>query len=310
MGIFWSLLSAFLWSTTFISARYLLAGKLVDPVTLSLLRFLIGGALLFIVGIVIHRSRFFAIRLTDYLMLAILGLFGIVGMSVLLFSGQQATTANNSSTIIQLSSLFVLGLGHFIGERLSSGKVVGCVLALLGTLFVVGVLSLQGIDVDSNHLFGDLLVMAAAFCWAIYMVISKSVVERIGSLRATTWAMLFGTIEIFFLRQVLPITHIWPEDGTSWVAILYIGVFPTAVAFFAWYEAMNKIPLALLNVMQYFTPLFTILLAWPLLGERVTVEKLIGIGIILLGIALVSKDSFIHIREIEPAETLSSPIAM
>ncbi len=290
MGLFWSLLSAFLWSTTFISARYLLAGKLVDPVTLSLLRFLIGGALLFIVGIVIHRSRFFAMKLADYLLLAMLGLLGIVGMSVFLFWGQQSTSATNGSLIMQLSPIFILGLGLFIGERLTPGKIIGCVLALSGTLVVVGVISLQGIALDSGRLIGDLLVMVAALCWAMYTVIGKPVVERVGSYRATTWAMLLGTLELLLLRQVLPMPHIWPEGGASWLAIVYVGVFPTAVAFFAWYEAMQKIPLALLNVMQYLTPLFTILLAWPLLGERFTWEKWIGVGIVLLGIVIVSLD--------------------
>ena len=81
---------------------------------------------------------------------------------------------------------------------------------------------------------------------------------------------------------------VWPDSGGKWTAVIYLGVFPTAIAFFAWYEAMRLIKLSILNVMQYLTPIFTIALAWALLGETIAVWQLTGIAVVMVGIFLVS----------------------
>lgn len=118
-GVIWSFLSAFLWGTTFVCARYLLAGRSIDPVTLSAMRFGIGGALLLVVGLLWRRREIMAIRRLDFARCLGLALIGIVGMSILLFFGQQNTSAGNCSIIIQTSAIFMGLLGIWVGERLT-----------------------------------------------------------------------------------------------------------------------------------------------------------------------------------------------
>ncbi len=287
VGVGWSLLSALLWSTTFVAGRFLLADGKVDPVTLSACRFVLGGGLLLGVGVLTWRRTFFAITGSDYARLALLGLLGIVGMSVLLFHGQQSTTATNSAIIMQLNPIVICLLGLFIGEWLSARRVLGIAVALAGCLLALGVLTSRGVSIDKAHLTGDLYVLASACCWALYTVLGKGVVTRLGGFRATTWAMVFGAVELLVLYAVLPVPHVWPVSGGAWLVIVYLAIFPTAIAFVAWYEAMRHIPLALLNVMQYLTPPTTLLLAWLLLGERLTPGVWIGFALILAGVAIV-----------------------
>jgi len=287
LGVFWSFLSALLWSTTFIGSRYLLDTRLTDPITLSVLRFAIGGAALLLVGLWRYRWSLFAISLADWGRLALLGLFGIVGMSVFLFYGLTSTTATHSVIIMQLSPIMIILLGLFIGECVSLQQVAGIVVALVGCALVVGVLTLHGIQITGGNLAGDLLVLASGFCWAVNAILGKKTSERLGGLRTTVWSMILGAVELLLLRLVLP-TQIWPHGTGSWALILYLAIFPTAIAFFAWFESMRLIPLSLLNVMQYLSPPFTILLAWTLLGERIYAEAWFGIPLTLLGVMLVS----------------------
>lgn len=284
-GVFWSFTSAFLWATTFITSRHLLAGGMVDPITLATIRFLLGGSLLFLLGLIV-KQEMFALNLGDIFSLAVLGLFGMVGMSSLLFVGQQFTTAINSSLIMQLNPIIILLLGVFIGESITLDKAIGIIISLIGCLFVVGILSFQGLRFDLGHLRGDLFVFLAAICWALYSIVGKPVVQKLGGYRTTTWAMLLGALELLILRGVLPSPIVWPQ-GSAWYYITYLAFLPTAVAFFAWYEAMDRIELALLNVMQYLTPIFTIFLAWFLLGERLSFTEWIGVLIVLLGVIMV-----------------------
>ena len=104
-GFFWSFTSAFLWSTTFICARYLMRDRVIDPVSLSFIRFFAGGILLFLYGFLFFRARLFTVKSRDLPFLAFLAIFGVVGMSVLLFFGQQTTTAINTSMIMTCSSV-------------------------------------------------------------------------------------------------------------------------------------------------------------------------------------------------------------
>ena len=158
---------------------------------------------------------------------------------------------------------------------------------MVGALMVVGVLTAHGLQGSWSRNAGDLLVLASALCWAIYSVFSKSTTQRLGGYSATTWVMLLGAAELALAWLAVPTPCVWPRGWFAWSLILYLAIFPTAFAFFAWYEALRLIDLSLLNVMQYLTPAFTIVLAWCLLGEHMQLANALGVGIILAGVALI-----------------------
>ena len=288
-GVLWSLTSALLWSTTFITARYLLARDTVDPISLSLFRFLLGGSCLLAIGFLRPGLGLFRVTPKDLAVLAGLGVLGMTGMSGLLFAGQQTTTAVNSSLLMQCNPIFVILLGPLVGERITPRQLLAVIVSLAGCLILVDVLSLDGFHFDSGHFGGDLLVLAGGFCWALYSVLGKPVVQRLGGFTATTWAMLAGGLQLLLLRLVLPVPLRLPgppDAGHAWWLILYLALFPTALAFVAWYEALKRIPLNLLNIMQYLTPVFTVILAVILLGEDFGMDKAVGAIIVIVGVVL------------------------
>lgn len=291
-GVFWSFASAFLWSTTFISSRYLMKGDSVDSVTLSLLRFLIGGILLLGLGAVFFRKKIFSVSPRDLAKLAGLGLLGIVGMSVFLFAGQRTTTAINSSMIMQLNPIIIMLGGFLIGERAGVRQIVGIFMSLFGCLMVVDVISAKGFAYNPDNMKGDLLVLCSAGCWASYSLFGKGVVKRVGGYAATTWAMVFGALELLAIAGAMALLNPGytcnpPDSPGQWSVVAYLGVFPTALAFFAWYEAMDKIELSLLNVMQYLTPVFTIFLAFFILGEKISLLNALGVLLVLAGVICI-----------------------
>lgn len=288
-GVGWSFASAFLWSTTFVSARFLLRQQAVDPITLSFLRFAIGGLALLAFGLVLFRRGIWAFRLRDHLQAAFLGAFGVMGMSALLFIGQQTTTAINASLIMQLCPIMILLGGLFVGEQVTLRQTAGILVSLVGCLFVVDLITGQGINYRSDHLAGDAWVFLSAGCWSVYTLLGKPFVRRVGGFRATTWAMLWGALELLVVRLAAPLPCIWPAGEMTWTVVLYLAIFPTAIAFFAWYEAMHYIELSLLNVMQYLTPAFTLVFGWFLLGERLSWLNGAGVGLVLAGVILTGR---------------------
>ena len=289
-GVFCSFASAFLWSTTFIGGRWLLKDRSIDPVSLSVIRFGVGGILLFLFGCVFFRQRLFNIKLKDFLMLAWLSLWGIGGMSVFLFVGQIHTSAINTSMIIALSPILTMLLGIFAGKRLNALMAGGMLISLTGCLLVLGVITQSGFAYKSGNILGDSMVFCSAACWAVYAVFSGKTVERLGGYTATTWGMLIGFAELLIVRLLWPweLTVPGAAQHGHWGAVLYIAVFPTAIAFFAWYEAMARINLSLLNIMQYLTPLCTVLLAFLFFGETMTMLNIAGAFMVLAGVMLAS----------------------
>jgi drug/metabolite transporter (DMT)-like permease len=285
VGVFWSLTSAFLWATTFVSGRWLIGGDRIDPVTLSMLRFLIGAALLAAYGWRFRKKDLVSVSFKDLAAMFVLSLFGIVGMSVFLFFGQKTTTALNSSMILQTSPVIMCALGVFIGEKITGMRVFGFTAAIVGCAMALNILTESGLRFSSAHLEGDLLVLCSAACWAVYSVFSKPVVKRLGGFGATVWSMIFGALELVVMTVLTPRTGpAVPADAFSWLIVLYVAVFPTAVAFFAWFEAMDKIDFSLLNIMQYLTPVFTLALGWTLLGEKISLINFIGIALVIGGV--------------------------
>ncbi|QSH41406.1 EamA family transporter [Lentisphaerota bacterium ZTH] len=288
IGLFWAILNAFLWGTTFICSRYLMKNHCVDPLSICIIRFSGGAAILFLLGTVFYRDRIFKVSLKDVLQLSWLGALGLGAMNLLIFTGQQRTTAINAALIIELSPVMILLLGLGFGEKLHRLQYIGAVFGFIGCLMAIGVISEKGFAIKSDHIHGDLLLLLAAVCWAFYVIFSKKITDRLGAFVAISWIMLTVAIELFILRFIIPHKCIMPNRTDTWMIIIYLIIFPTAVAYFAWSEATARLKLSLLNITQYLTPVFTIILAWMLLGESMSLISIIGACMVLGGVALTA----------------------
>jgi drug/metabolite transporter (DMT)-like permease len=289
-GLFWALLNSFLWGTTFICSRFLMKNGHIDAVTVSLIRFSIGSGILFLLGFVFYRDKIFAVKAKDILTLALFGALGIGAMSVLLFAGQKSASAANAALVIELNPIIILFLGLWAGEKISKLQYFGIGLGLIGCLMAIGVINTDGIAFKPHHFTGELVLLAAGICWAVYAVFSKNITKRVGGFVSMAWSMLAVAVELLIVRLVVPLDYVTPHGTHIWWVILYLAVFPTAVAYFAWSEATTKIKLSLLNITQYLTPVFTIILAWILLGESMSLIRIIGACMVLGGVAMTAKE--------------------
>lgn len=285
-GINCALLSAFLWGTTFVSARSLLAEGQIDPLSLSVFRFIIAAVVMAGVACFSMPKSFFSIAARDFLSFASLAFCGVTGMTTLLFYGQATTGAINSSVIMQMNPFIIMLLCLFLGERLSFTQLLGAIIALGGSLFVVEALDAKGLHLTGSHMNGDFLIFLSALCWAVYSVFSKNIIMRYGAINATAWIMIFGAVELLLIYLFSGTAKLIPSESMPWVHILYIGIFPSALAFWAWYEAASKIPVKLLNISQFLTPAFTVILSIILLGEKPHLFQYMGIALVAAGIGI------------------------
>jgi drug/metabolite transporter (DMT)-like permease len=290
-GIFCSFFSAFIWGTSHISGRWLMSNHCIDIISLCSIRYTTGGLILLLMGLFFYRKKILAVNLYDLLILSCLGFLGMSAHTSLLLIGQKYTSAINTSLILALNPVVVMLITFFMGHKIGRVKAIGMGLSFLGCLMVIGVISKHGFSYDCTSLYGDIMTFASSICWALYVVFSAKTVTRLGGFTATTWSMLAGACQFSLLWIFWPGETNIPsfEQNTQWLVIIYVVLFPTAAGFYFWYEAMSRIKLSLLNIMQYLTPLVTIILSYFILNERMTFLNAIGVLLTLSGVMIAAR---------------------
>lgn len=289
-GVFYSFLSTLMWATVYVMVRSMMQGREmgVDPVTLSLLRFGGGGLLLFLICFLTMRRRLFCLKGKDYIHVAILSAFSFVGMSVFLFWGQRYTAAINASMIMAASPLLTMIFCVFAGARIRWRQIGGMAVCMFGCMMVIEVITQQGLRLSASGLSGDLLVLVSSVCWAVSAIYAKRIITSENEFAVTVWSMLFATAMLLVIDIFRFDSIVLPQTASVWWMIAYIAVFPTAVGFYAWNAALGRISLNVVNIMQYLTPVMTVLLAVIFLDERLGFFRLSGIVLVLFGVFMAT----------------------
>ena len=299
-------LTVAVWGTTFVSTKVLLNEGLT-PAQIFTLRFAMAYVLLAAwMGFSAllrkrHGRRVSPVRQSartsergwgivkrELLMLAL----GVTGGSLYFMTENEAlnhTTATNTSLIVcscPLFAMMIIAL-FYPSEKVRRIQWVGSVIALIGMAIVV----LNGRFVLHLSLVGDVLAFMACLCWAFYSLLMKPAMER--------YSTLFITRKVFFygLLTILPYFLFVPEWPPMEVLLrpavignlLFLGVLASMVCFLVWNWVLRQLGPIVATNWVYFNPITTMLFAWWVLGETITIYFALGALLILSGMYLADK---------------------
>lgn len=192
-GLGWALLSVFFWGTMFPVGRFLIGGERIDPVSLGILRFAIGGTALFLAGLLLYRKKMFELTRAEWSRLPFQGLVGASMMALLLFMAQKEIPVINASMLEAIVPLQIFVITLCSGKRGSLVQFAGLLLGFLGCLLVLRVINGDGIALKALKR-GDLLIFLSGLCWALYTVWGRRTIQRIGGWIYSSWTLLWGAI--------------------------------------------------------------------------------------------------------------------
>ena len=281
-----------LWSSAFVAIRHL--GGSFSPGALSLGRLVVGSVAL---GVVLALRGWTTPRRRDWPGLVAIGLLWFGLYNVALNAGELRVDAGTAAMLIQLSPVLVAVLATvFLGERATPMLGVGLLVAFTGVVLIATSTSDRG-QLDP---VGVLLCLVSAVAYAVSLIFQKPLVSRLSAVEVTWIACTVGAVAClpFAPGLVRDAAAASPSD-LAWV--VYLGVFPTAIAFSTYAFALSTMSAGNLSVSTYLVPPITVLLSWVFLSEAPPVMAYVGGALCLVGVALTRRKPRSRVPEGAPA---------
>ena len=277
------LLLTLIWGLTLPVAKYAL--QAFPPLLLGGLRFLLAGGIF----LAISLKRWHEIRSQSRVDRKILLAYTLmlVIQIIFLFFGVENTSANRSTILFNTSPFWVLFLAIFFlpGERLTPFKWVGTSLAFVGLLVLFA--GRRPAEAGGT-LFGDLLVLAAAFTWGIRIVLLKHFQPGTSVVTIQLWQFLLGGAILTGLGfGVESVNDIHLSPGIV-AAFLFLAVVSNAIAFALWTYLVTQGAATRMAPFLFLSPVFGVLASAVLLGEPVSTPLVISLVSVGCGIFVVN----------------------
>jgi drug/metabolite transporter (DMT)-like permease len=269
-----------LWSSAFVAIRHL--GHSFSPGALSLGRLLVGCLAL---GVVLLTRGWRTPAPRDWLGLVVIGVLWFGVYNVALNAGEHRVDAGTAAMLIQLSPVLVAVLAAvFLKEKATPMLGVGLLVAFAGVVLIATSTS----DGGRRDPVGVLLCLVSAAAYAVSLIFQKPLVSRLSAIEVTWVACTIGALACLpFAGSLLRDTAAASTGDIAWV--VYLGVFPTAIAFSTYAFALSSMTAGNLSVTTYLVPPITVLLSWAFLSEAPPAMAYVGGVLCLLGVGLARR---------------------
>lgn len=283
------LATVFLWSVLVIVARAFVAD--VGPMTLLFLRLLIAAV--FFTPFLIWRKPW---KQNAFSQLVGMSIFSSVNF-VFFIWGIQYTTASTSQLIYGAMPILILIVSlFFFKEKVPKRKILGVLVGLLGTIFIIYLSAVEKGTTITGSLIGNLAIVVGMLGWIMFILSSKKLSKIFSPVEISGISVLMSFIistPLFLWEVNLFKTSLSISTNGIWAAG-YMGVFGTFFTLFLHQYALKYLSPLTVSLTSYIQPITTAFLAIIFLGERLTLPFLFGGSLVFFGIFLTSTLEFYH----------------
>ena len=280
IGILSLIFAMFIWASSFIALKA--AMEDLGPFTVIFLRMIIAS-LCFVYFIKSFLKYDFSKKDVKFILL--LALFEPCLYFIFESKALQLTSASQAGMITSLMPIITaMAAGYFLKEIITKQLIFGSLIAMCGAIW----LSLQGTTSISspNPLLGNFLEFLAMVCGAGYTITARYLSDKYSALFITAIQAFIGAI--FFTPLFIYEYFTIPLNITmnSFLWVLYLGVVVTLAGYGLYNYALTKITASKAAVFVYLIPVFTLILAYFVLNEKLSVLEFIACFVILFGVFL------------------------
>ena len=275
------LVVALIWGGNFSANKYALES--IPPMAFSAARFVLASVVF--LAVVRYVNPATRIPRRTAWRLALLGVVGNTGYQIAFMTGLVTTSAINASLILASLPVVVAVLSAALGVERASGRLwFGIVVATVGVVLVVAA---KGVSFSLGTIRGDLLVLAASGCWAVFTVGVRLVGKDQDPLRVAALTTYAGTPGLLVVAYPELRGLDWAGlSGGAWFALIYSAVFALVISYIIWSYAVRAIGGSRTAIYNCVTPVFAGAVAWFVLGERLVLAQGAGAALVFVGVFL------------------------
>ncbi len=258
----------------------------IPPLSLAFIRFLIASIILYPI---VHKNTAYSDLKNKWLW--VYAICGITINIMFFFLALQRTTALDSTIIASSGPVMILvGSAIYLRERVKPAAVIGTIISLAGVLLIIIQPALE--KAPSSQVLGNLLMILATIGAAVSTLAGRKFLTAANAIPMTFWSTVIATFTFLpFLILDFNNNPLWFSqlDHRGWIGIGYASILSTVVAYTAYDWALSKLSAYRTSVFTYIDPVASIVIAVPLLGEKITIPFVIGSILVFLGILIAER---------------------
>ena len=218
--------------------------------------------------------------------LLLTGSVGMFGYFLGTIFGFARVSAGIGGIIISTQPMVIALMAAALGtEKLSASVIIGMVISFAGSLFLFSG-DAGAAQSTSDLIIGGLMIFTCGIAWAIYVIFSKPLVEKYGTLKITAWSLFLCAPPALIFASSSTWGAVANMRAEDWQALFFLSVIATFVALIAWNFASGQLRSSTMGASLYLVPVLAVAAGWLVLSEKVTFTTLISGFLILAGVAI------------------------
>ena len=277
------------YSFNYIIAQDVMQGSFVPPLALVCLR-VFGAGILFWIFQSIFIKESIARKDIPYFLLC--SLFAIVLAQNTFLLGLEKTPTINASLLVSTTPILVALFSVLIlKDKLTSNKIIGLVLAAIGTLILL--LSKGKFEIGNQYIYGNLLMFLNAITFGLYLVLIKPLLRKYHPLTVIKWVFAFAAPAVLIISYSELINIQWSEfTFYAWIGLFYVIIFATFFTYAFNAYAIKILSPVIAGLYLYLQPFLTTILSVSLGKDELTLYKVLAGLFILSGLYSATRKTF------------------
>ena len=279
---------ALIWASAFFNIK--IATYSYGPITIAFLRIFFGA--IPVVLLCLYKKIKIEAFSKDWLWFASIGTINLVIPFFLIAYGVQKIQSNLAAILMASTPLSATILAHFYtkDEKINLIKSIGILIGFFGIVFLFSDNILIN---DENFIYALMILLGSTFYvigGLLTLKISKKRNENV-----TASILIWGTLIILPLAMLIEQPWNLNPRLDSTIALIYLGIFPTGIAWLLRFRILKKNGLVFQAQVAYLIPIFGVILGYIFLKELITIKVLIALIAVIIGIYLVKLSNKINI---------------
>ena len=280
-----------LWGSTYLAIKYVI--ETFPPFISAGARFLLAGATLFIVGR--FSKDYEKPTLTQWRSSAVIGTLLFLGGNGGVVIAEHHITSGLAALLVATEPFWVVLLSWLWlkGARPDWRVALGLLMGFAGVYFLMDGGAVRA-GSGTNQLFGMILVIAAGLCWATGSIYGVRAPASKSPILASGMQMLAGGSSLLLAGTLMGEWtgfEIGVVSRHSWFALVYLLVFGSLIAFTAYSWLLKNARPTMVATYAYVNPVVAVILGWAIAGESFTGRTLLGAGVIVGSVVLITSQT-------------------